>query len=96
MKIQNNPQIIQAMRTYQKNKAQSTEKTGNTASVKDKIELSEKAIDFQTALKAFQKLPEMRADRVQEVKEKMARGEEATVEEVADKMIADLNMRSKI
>ncbi|RQD72232.1 MAG: flagellar biosynthesis anti-sigma factor FlgM [Tindallia sp. MSAO_Bac2] len=96
MKIQNNPQIIQAMRTYQNNKTKPAEKNGNVSSVKDKIELSEKAIDFQTALKAYQQLPEIREERVQEVKEKMARGEGATPEEVVDKMLADLNLRSRL
>lgn len=96
MKIQNHPQIIQAMRSYDKNKTQSSEKSGQAASAKDKIELSETAMDFQRALKAFRQLPEIRQDRVQAVKEKMAKGEEATAEEIADKMIADLNLRSTL
>ncbi|SFH70054.1 anti-sigma-28 factor, FlgM family [Tindallia magadiensis] len=96
MKIQNHPQIIQAMRSYQNNKTKATETKQKTSMVQDKMDLSEKAIDFQTAVKAYQKLPEIREERVQEVKEKMARGEGATPEEVVEKMLADLNVRSKI
>ena len=95
MKIQNSSQVMQALRTYQKNKAEAPKKTGEAGAVRDKIELSQKAQEFQVALKAYQKLPEIREDRVEEVKAKMARNEGPTPEEVADRMIAGLNLKSK-
>ncbi|SMP52465.1 flagellar biosynthesis anti-sigma factor FlgM [Anoxynatronum buryatiense] len=94
MKIQHHPQIIQALQVYQKNRPGAVRQTGEASSVQDKIELSEKAKEFQTAMKAYQKLPEVREDRIAEVKTKMAQGQMATPEEVAAKMIQDSNRSS--
>lgn len=95
MKIQHNPQIIQAMQVYKKNQPGAVKKTSETPSVQDKIELSDKARDFQTALRAYHKLPEVREDRVAEVKEKVAQGKLATPDEVAERMLMNLNRESK-
>ena len=94
MKIQHNPHIIQALQDYHKNRPGAVRQTGEASSVQDKIELSEKAKEFQAAMKAYQKLPEVREDRIAQVKAKMAQGQMATPEEVAAKMIQDSNRSS--
>lgn len=95
MKIQPNPNIIQAMQTYNKNRPGGVKKTGEVASPQDKIELSPKALEFQAAMKAYQQLPEVRQERVEEVKAKMAQGKMATSEEVAERMMAGINRKDR-
>jgi len=95
MKIQPNPNIIQAMQTYNKNRPGAVKKSGEVTSPQDKMELSPKALEFQAAMKAYQKLPEVRHERVEEVKTKMAEGKMATPEEVAEKMMAGINRKDR-
>lgn len=94
MKITPNPAVIQALQTYNKNRTTATKKTEGVVA-QDKMELSPKALEFQAALKAVKALPDIRQDRVDEVKGKMARGEMATPEQVAEKLMNDINIRSK-
>ena len=66
MKIFNNANIPQIMKSYNKS-IKPTEKTGEVSSSKDKLELSEKAKEFQLAMRAFKNLPEVRQEKVDEL-----------------------------
>lgn len=95
MKITPNPAVIQALQTYNKNRTTAIKKTEGVVA-QDKMELSPKALEFQAALKALKDVPEIRQHRVDEVKAKMARGEGATPEQVAEKMMSEINRNSRI
>lgn len=96
MKITPNPAVIQALQTYNKNRTSATKKADTVVAAQDKMELSPKALEFQAALKALKDVPEIRQHRVEEVKAKMARGEGATPEQVAERMMSSINRDSKL
>ncbi len=96
MKITPNPAMVQALQTYNKNRVTTTKKSEEVVGAKDKMELSAKAMDFQTAMKALKGVPDIRQERVDEVKAKMAQGNLATPREVAEKMMNDINMKSRL
>ena len=96
MKITPNPAVIQALQTYNKNRTTATKKADTVVAAQDKMELSPKAREFQAALKALKDVPDIRQHRVDEVKTKMARGEGATPDQVAEKMMSDMNIKSRI
>lgn len=97
MKIFNNPNVNKAMQIYN-NKA--TEKLGNTKGVetpKDELQLSNKAKEYQIAMKAFKNLPEVREDLVSELKDRIKQGSyNVTGEEIADKIIESVIVDRKI
>ena len=95
MKITPNPAVIQALQTYNKNRTTAAKKTDAVAA-QDKMELSPKALEFQAALKALKDVPEIRQQRVDEVKAKMAKGEMATPEQVAKRMMSEINVKSRL
>lgn len=87
MKVFNNPQISQVLKTYQK-QVDRTEKAGPAAMARDKIEISDQARDFQTAMKAFKELPDIRQDKVEELRSQMESGQyKPSTEAVADKIM---------
>lgn len=68
MKIQGNFNIQKIQKAYSKNVSK-TEKTGKTEMKRDKIEISQSSKEFQIAMDAFKKLPDVRQDKIDEVKE---------------------------
>lgn len=87
MKVFNNPQVNQVLKTYQK-QVERTEKTEPAAMARDKIEISDQARDFQTAMKAFKELPEVRQQKLDELREQIGSGEyKPSAETVADKLL---------
>lgn len=97
MKIFNNPNVNKAMQIYN-NKA--TEKVNNTKDVKapkDELQLSNKAREYQIAMKAFKELPEVREDLVNDLKNQINQGSyNVTGEEIADKIIESVLVDKKI
>lgn len=97
MKIFNNPNVNKAMQIYN-NKA--TEKVNNTKDVKapkDELQLSNKAREYQIAMKAFKELPEVREDLVNDLKNQIKQGSyNVTGEEIADKIIESVLIDKKI
>jgi negative regulator of flagellin synthesis FlgM len=73
MRITNNSNIQNLLGVYRKN-AGAVRGTSRINQEKDKIELSEKARDFQTALNAYKNLPEIRKDKVEEISKKLQSG----------------------
>ncbi len=87
MKVNLTPQVNQVMKTYQK-QIERTEKVGPAAMARDKIEISDQARDFQTAMKAFKELPDVRQDKVDELRSQMESGQyKPSSEAVADKIM---------
>jgi len=92
MKI-NNINIHRIMQAYKVNeyKVRDNEKT---IQGKDKIEISEKARDFQVAMQAFQKLPEIREEKIKEISNAIKNGTyRPTAKEVAEKMLERIKPR---
>lgn len=87
MKVFNNPQVNQVLKTYQK-QVNRTEKTEPAAMARDKIEISDEARDFQTAMKAFKELPDVRQAKIDEVKDQVQSGQyKPSAEAVVDKIL---------
>lgn len=97
MKIFNNSNVNKAMQIYNK---RSTEKLNNAKNIegpKDKLELSNKAKEYQIAIKAFKNLPEIREDLVKDLKSKIKQGNyNVTGEQIADKIIESAMIDKKI
>lgn len=97
MKIFNNPSIQKAMNVYNKSNNKSVEKVETTKQSKDKIEISEKAKEYQVAINAFKQLPNIREDKVKELHEKIKSGNyEVSGKEIADKIIDGIMIDKKI
>ncbi|ABR46950.1 Anti-sigma-28 factor, FlgM family protein [Alkaliphilus metalliredigens QYMF] len=97
MKIHSNPNVIQAMKVYNKTATEKIQKGQSVHQPKDEIEISTKGKEFQVALKAFNALPEIREEKVKLVKEQMEQGSySVSGKEVADKMIDGLMIDHKI
>ncbi len=73
MKITNNPNIQKIMGVYKKN-IEGSQKTSKISQEKDKIEISNKAKDFQLALNAYKNLPEVRQNKVDELSKQIKSG----------------------
>ena len=96
MKIFNNANIPQIMKSYNKS-IKPTEKTGEVSSSKDKLELSEKAKEFQLAMRAFKNLPEVRQEKVDELKAKIQNNSyNVSGKEITDKLIESIMMDKRI
>lgn len=96
MKIFNNYNVQKVLGAY-KSKMTKIEKTDKPKTWKDKVEISQKARDFQIAMNAFNKLPEIRKEKVEEVKKAIASGTyNPKAEEVVDKMFERVNFDRKI
>jgi len=96
MKIFNNPNIQKALGAY-KSKMTKIEGNKKVNEAKDKIEISPQAKDFQVAINAFKKLPEMREEKVNETKKAIASGiYNPSAEETLDKMLEGINFDKKI
>lgn len=90
MKITQSTGISNVMRAYGKTmkKATGVEKAGS-----DKVEISAAAKELQVARKAFNALPEIREDKVAEIKELMASGKyKPDAEEVIEKLLAHVGL----
>lgn len=84
-------QIQSIMKVYtDQNKVTQTAKTGATAAVskKDEVILSTQAQEFGQIFQAIKAMPEVRQEKVQEISDKIAKGEYSVdAREVAEKML---------
>ena len=95
MKIYNNSNITKINQLYNRNKK--IEKTNSTESVRDEIQISTKAKDFQYAMKAFRNLPEIREEKVAKIKEQIENNTyNISGKEVADKIMESIMIDRKI
>ncbi len=82
-------QIPQILGIYDKNKTTAkVDKTSGVVPKKDVISISDQGKDFQAALKAAKEAPDIRVDKVEEIKQKMQADKyEVSGSDVADKVI---------
>ena len=77
----------QVTQLYKTNSTKKTYKTSN-AQVADKLEISQIGKDYQIAKNAVAAAPDVRADKVNAIKQQLASGTyNVSMEEVADKLI---------
>ncbi|MBN2794388.1 MAG: flagellar biosynthesis anti-sigma factor FlgM [Clostridia bacterium] len=89
MKIQGNFNIQKIQKAYTKNvgKVNGTEKSEMK---RDKIEISQSSKEFQIAMDAFKKLPDVRQDKVDEVKESIKNDTyKPSTEDIIKKMLSN-------
>lgn len=90
MKITPSAGITGAVRAYGKS-VKKLEATGNAGT--DKMEISQAARELQTARKAFDALPEIRQDKVTEIKTLMTSGNyKPTAEDVIEKLLSHVGV----
>lgn len=72
---------------YQANKTTKVKKS-QTKGIKDKVEISQVGKDYQTAKAAVAAAPDIREDKVESIKQRIAAGTyDVSKEELADKLI---------
>lgn len=92
MKIYGNPNVNKIMRKYQNN-VNKTQKTNKANFKEDKLEISSKARDFQVAMAAAKKLPDVREEKVDKIKAQIEKGQyKPSAKEVAKKMLNNSNL----
>ncbi len=97
MKIYNNPNITKAMQVYNKSNNSSGQKVNGVELPKDQLQLSTKAKEFQVALKAFKELPEIREEKVNEIKDRLQQGSyNVSGQEIAEKIFDSILIDKKI
>lgn len=99
MKINGGPEKILGVYKKQGIQPSKAERAEGVKGAKglDKIELSTKAQDFQVALKALGKVPEVREARVAELKARIASGQYSVdAGEVADSIVESLFLDKKV
>lgn len=96
MKIFNNPNIQKVVGAY-KSKMTKVEKSKKTSGAKDEIQISSKAKDFQVAMNAFKKLPDVRDEKIIEAKKAISSGNyNPAAEETVDKIFEGVNFDQKV
>jgi len=85
MKITN---VGQVMNVYNKSKVKSVSKTEQSNSIKDSVNISNTAKEFQVGLRAALNVPDIRKDKVDEIKNRVSSGTyNVSSKEVSDKMV---------
>ncbi len=97
MKIFNNPNINKAMKVYGKKATEKVNVSKGVEGPKDELQISNKAKEYQAAMKAFKNLPEVREDLVKDLKNQIKQGSyNVTGEEIADKIKDSVIIDKKI
>ncbi|MCT4595411.1 MAG: flagellar biosynthesis anti-sigma factor FlgM [Anaeromicrobium sp.] len=85
MKINNIGNINKIMKAYDKPIKADSKKFKQE---EDKMDISQKGRDYQVAYGAYKKLPQIREERVHEIKEKIEAGSfNVSMEQVADRIL---------
>lgn len=80
--------LNQVSHLYQANKTKKISKSSETEK-KDQFEISQSAKDYQTAKNALSQTPDIREDKVAEIKNAMNTGTyNVSAQEIADKMVS--------
>lgn len=92
MKIYNNPNVNKIMKKYQSN-VNKTKKTGKAKFKEDKLEISNSSKEFQLAMNAVKKLPDVRQGKVDEIKNQIKNGDyNPSAKDIAKKMLNKANL----
>ncbi|MBE5813439.1 MAG: flagellar biosynthesis anti-sigma factor FlgM [Clostridiales bacterium] len=73
-------------------KVSRVENLNNVQGIKDNVKISEVGKDYAIAQKALKDIPDVRQDKIEDVKAKMEKGDYANVksEDIADKIIGGI------
>lgn len=86
MKISN---ILQVTNIYKNNKV-SKAKENSAKSTKDNLNISSEALDYQTVLSAISKTPDIREEKVNDIMERINKGNyNISSEEIANKILSN-------
>lgn len=86
MKISN---ILQVTNIYKNNKV-SKVKENSAKSTKDDLNISSEALDYQTALNAISKTPDIREGKIKDIMERINNGNyNVSSEEIANKILSN-------
>lgn len=97
MKIFNHSNVNKAMQIYNNKSTEKLKKSKEVEGPKDEIQLSDKAKEYQIAMKAFKNLPETRENLVNELRNQITQGSySVSGEEIADKIVASVLIDKKI
>ncbi|ABW20054.1 flagellar biosynthesis anti-sigma factor FlgM [Alkaliphilus oremlandii] len=97
MKIFNHSNVNKAMQIYNNKSTEKLKKSKEVEGPKDEIQLSDKAREYQIAMKAFKSLPETRENLVNELRNQITQGSySVSGEEIADKIVASVLIDKKI
>jgi len=90
MKITGNSNIQNVLNNYQKS-IKKSEQVNQSSYQNDKVEISKEARDFQVAMNAINHVPEIREDKVNEVKNQIEAGTyNPSSKDVASKILASI------
>ena len=93
MKINRTNRLLQVYNNMEINKT----KTSKKASEKDKIQFSERAMDYQFALNKLREVPDMRIEKVEKLKKQIKTGNyNISGKEIVDKIYENINFDKKI
>ena len=93
MKINRTDRLLQVYANMETNKTKISKKT----SEKDKIEFSERAMDYQFALNKLKEVPDMRMEKVEKLKKEIQTGNyNISGREIVDKIYENINFDKKI
>ncbi|WP_427338122.1 flagellar biosynthesis anti-sigma factor FlgM [Caloranaerobacter sp. DY30410] len=96
MKIINN-NIYKALKLYNSQKQIKDKKTSAKAEKKDKLSLSNKAIEYQIAMKALRNVPDIRKDKVEEIKRQIETGTyKIDSSKIVEKMFENVNIDKRV
>jgi negative regulator of flagellin synthesis FlgM len=93
MKITNQMNIQNVLKTYGKNvkQAEALEKVGM---ISDKVEISSMAREIQIARKALSDVPNVRTEKLDEIKQLMASGNyKPSAEDIVDKLFSGMESK---
>lgn len=89
MRINNNINVQKVLKGYNKNVGK-VNKTGKAEMKRDQIEISQSSKDFQIAMDAFKKLPDVRQDKVDDIKSEIDKGTyKPSAEDIIKKMMSN-------
>jgi negative regulator of flagellin synthesis FlgM len=93
MKITNPMNIQTVLQTYGKS-VKKTEATEKVVKASDKVEISSAAREIQIARKALSDVPDVRTDKLEEIKQLMASGNyKPTAEDIVDKIFSGIEAK---
>ena len=93
MKISTQMNIQNVLQTYGKS-VKKTEATDKVVKASDKVEISSAAREIQIARKALSDVPDVRTDKLEEIKQLMASGNyKPTAEDIVDKIFSGIDAK---
>lgn len=84
-------EVPKVSQVYEKKNASKVDTVSGSSGKQDVVSISNNAKDFQTVMKALKDVPDIRKDKVEEIREKYESGDyEISGSEIADKVMKSL------